>query len=102
VTAVWVTILVLAVATFAIRAAGPVAVGGRELPDHVTRVITLTAPALLAALVITQTLTDASGDPVVDERLAGVAAAGGVMAWRDSILLAGAVAMLVTAGLRAL
>lgn len=101
-TAVWLTILVLAVATFAIRAAGPVAVGGRELPRQVIAVITLTAPALLAALVITQTLTDASGEPVVDERLAGVAAAGGVMAWRDSILLAGAAAMLVTAGLRAL
>ena len=101
-TAVWLTIVILAVATFAIRAAGPVALGGRELPGQLIGVITLTAPALLAALVITQTLTDASGDPVVDERLAGVAAAGGVMAWRDSILLAGAVAMLVTAGLRAL
>jgi branched-subunit amino acid transport protein len=101
-TAVWLTILVLAVATFAIRAAGPVALGGRELPGRLIGVITLTAPALLAALVVTQTLTDATGDPVVDERLAGVAAAGGVMAWRDSILLAGAAAMLVTAGLRAL
>jgi branched-subunit amino acid transport protein len=101
-TAVWVTIIVLALATFAIRAAGPVALGGRELPEPVLRVITLTAPALLAALVVTQTLTDPSGDLVVDERAAGVAAAGGAMAWRDSILLAGATAMVVTAGLRTL
>lgn len=101
-TAVWVTIAVLALATIAIRASGPVALGGRELPDPILRVIALTAPALLAALVITQTLTDASGDPAIDERVAGVAAAGGVMAWRDSILLAGAAAMAVTAGLRAL
>lgn len=100
-TAVWVTIAVLALATIAIRASGPVALGGRELPDPILRVIALTAPALLAALVITQTLTDASGDPAIDERVAGVAAAGGVMAWRDSILLAGAAAMGVTAGLRA-
>ena len=64
--------------------------------------VALAAPALLAALVITQTLTEDSGDLVIDERAAGVAAAGAVMAWRDSIVLAGAIAMGVTAGLRAL
>ena len=101
-TEVWVTIAVLAIATFAIRASGPVALGGRELPESVMRVIVLTAPALLAALVVTQTLTDHSGDPTLDARAAGVAAAGGVMAWRDSILFAGAAAIAVTAGLRAL
>jgi branched-subunit amino acid transport protein len=102
VTEVWVTIAVLAVATFAIRAAGPIAVGGRELPGPVLSVIALVAPALLAALVVTQTLTGESGDLMIDERAAGVAAAGGVMAWRGSILLALAAAVGVTAGLRAL
>lgn len=101
-TEVWITIAVLAVATFAIRAAGPIAVGGRELPGSVIAVISLVAPALLAALVVTQTLTGDAGDPTIDERAAGVAAAGGVMAWRGSILLAIAAAVAVTAGLRAL
>jgi branched-subunit amino acid transport protein len=102
VTEVWITIAVLAVATFAIRAAGPIAVGGRELPGSVIAVISLVAPALLAALVVTQTLTGDSGHPTIDERAAGVAAAGGVMAWRGSILLAIGAAVAVTAGLRAL
>ena len=101
-TEVWITIAALAVATFAIRAAGPIAVGGRELPGSVIAVISLVAPALLAALVVTQTLTGDAGDPTIDERAAGVAAAGGVMAWRSSILLAIAAAVAVTAGLRAL
>ena len=101
-TEAWVTIAVLAVATIAIRAAGPVAVGGRELPDAVIRVIALVAPALLAALVVTQTLEGDGGDLTIDERLAGVAAAGGAMAWRGSVLLALTVAVAVTAGLRAL
>jgi branched-subunit amino acid transport protein len=102
VTEIWITIAVLAVATFAIRAAGPIAVGGRELPGSVIGVIALVAPALLAALVVTQTLTGDSGDLTIDERAAGVAAAGMVMAWRSSILLALAAAVVVTAGLRAL
>jgi uncharacterized membrane protein len=101
-TEVWVTIAVLAVATFAIRASGPVALGGRELPDRVIRVIALVAPALLAALVVTQTLSGEPGQLTVDERAAGVAAAGFAMAWRGSMLGALAVAVVVTAGLRAI
>lgn len=101
--AVWVTIAVLAVATAAIRAAGPLAVGKRELPPSMQRVIALLAPALLAALVVTQTLGDTtSSEVVVDERAAGVAAAGGVLALRGPMLLAIAVAAVVTAALRAL
>jgi branched-subunit amino acid transport protein len=104
VTEAWITIAVLAVATVAIRASGPVALGGRDLPDRLIGVIGLVAPALLAALVVTQTFTD-TGDPndlILDERAAGVAAAGGAMAWRGSVLLALAAAVGVTAGLRAL
>jgi len=39
----WVVILVLAVATFAIKAAGPVAVGGRDLPPGALPVLALVA-----------------------------------------------------------
>ncbi|MEA2273075.1 MAG: hypothetical protein QOI98_1783, partial [Solirubrobacteraceae bacterium] len=51
----WTTIACLAVATAAIKASGPVLLGGRNLPSAAMRVITLLAPALLGALVVTQT-----------------------------------------------
>jgi len=90
-----------AVVTAAIKAAGPVALGGRDLPDWFTGVIVLLAPALLAALVVTQVFAD--GDRLaVDESTAGVAAAG-LVAWRTgSIIGCVVVAAAVTAALRAL
>jgi branched-subunit amino acid transport protein len=97
----WTTVLVLTVATVLIRASGPVILGGRNLPSPARRVVVLLAPALLAALVVTETLSDANG-LVLDERAAGVAAAGLVLLWRDSLLLAMAVAVGVTAVARAL
>ena len=97
----WTTVLVLTVATLLIRASGPVILGGRNLPSPARRVVVLLAPALLAALVVTETLSDANG-LVLDERAAGVAAAGLVLLWRDSLLLAMAVAVGVTAVARAL
>ena len=48
--AIWALIGLCAVVTAAIKAAGPVALGGRELPPWFNGVITLMAPALLAAL----------------------------------------------------
>ena len=98
----WVTIVALAVSTALIRASGPVALGGRDLPHPVMNVIALLAPALLAALVVTQTFTGDPSELVADERAAGVAAAGTVLALRGSILVAMAVAAGATAGLRAL
>jgi branched-subunit amino acid transport protein len=97
----WTTVLVLTLATALIRASGPVLLGGRNLAAPLRRVVVLLAPALLAALVITETLSDADG-LVLDERAAGVAAAGLLLLWRDSLLLAMAVAVVVTATARAL
>jgi hypothetical protein len=51
----------LRVVTFAIKAAGPIALGGRELPDWFARVVTLLAPALLSALVVTQVFAERPG-----------------------------------------
>ena len=99
---VWVTIGVLAVATAAIRAFGPVAVGGRALPDRVMAVIELLVPALLAALVVVETFGAPSGGELeLDERILGVAAAGGVLAAGGTMLPAVTVAALVTALARA-
>lgn len=96
-----VVILGSALVTFAIKAAGPVALGGRELPERFTGIITLLGPALLSALVVTQAL--ANGDRwAIDETTAGVAVAG-VVAWRGgSVVACVIVAAAVTAGLRAL
>ena len=87
------------------RAAGPVLLGGRELPGRVQDVIALLAPALLAALVVVQTLAAPEGGSLaVDERVLGVGAAGLVL-WRGGTALpavAVAVAAIVTAVTRAL
>ncbi len=90
-----------ALVTFAIKAVGPVALGGRELPAWFIGVVGLLAPALLAALVATQALAD--GERLaVGADTAGVAA-GGLVAWRTgSIVACVLVAAAVTAGLRAL
>ena len=97
----WLLIGGCAVVTFAIKAAGPVAFGGRDLPGWFDAVITLMAPALLAALIVTQALAD--GERLhVGADTAGVAAAG-VVVWRGgSIVPAVGLAVVVTAGLRAL
>jgi branched-subunit amino acid transport protein len=90
-----------AVVTAAIKAAGPVALGGRELPLWFTSIVILLAPALLAALVAVAAF--AQGDRLdVGSETAGVAA-GGLVAWTtDSIIGCVLVAAVVTAALRAL
>jgi branched-subunit amino acid transport protein len=90
-----------ALVTFAIKAVGPIALGGRELPGWFTGVVVLLAPALLSALIVTQALAD--GDRLaVGADTAGVAA-GGLVAWRlGSVIGCVVVAAVVTAGLRAL
>jgi branched-subunit amino acid transport protein len=97
----WALIAGCAVVTAIIKAAGPVAFGGRELPPRMAGVIALMAPALLVALVVTQALADGR-QLAVGADTAGVALAG-VVVWRGgSIIAAVAVAVVVTAGLRAL
>ena len=82
----WIVIGVVGAVTMAFKASGPVLLGRRELPPRVTSVVEVLAPAMLAALVVTQTF---GGDHeiVVDERLAGVVA-GGVAVWLRAPLLA--------------
>jgi branched-subunit amino acid transport protein len=89
------------VITAAIKAIGPVALGGRELPTWFTSVVILLSPALLAALVATQAF--ANGDHLaIDADTAGVAA-GGLAIWRTgSIIGCVVLAAAVTAGVRAL
>lgn len=84
-TSTWLVVALVGAGTIAIKAAGPVLLGGRPLPEGLTGVVELLAPAVLGALVAVQTLGDAQA-LVIDERLIGVAAAG-IALWRKAPLL---------------
>jgi uncharacterized membrane protein len=101
VTAVWLTIVLVAVASATLKGAGPLLLGDRRLGPRATAVIALLAPALLTALVLVDTVT-AGRRLVVDARLAGVAAAGVALLLRAPVLLVLAVAVATTALLRLL
>jgi len=98
--AVWWTIGALALATAAIKAAGPVLLGGRELPAPTASVIALLAPALLAALVVAETFGH-DGRLSVDPRAAGLAAAAMALALRAGVVTVIVVAAVATALTRA-
>jgi len=98
---VWLLVGVVGLATMAIKASGPLLVGGGGLPAGLARLTDLLAPALLAALVATQALT-ADERLVLDERAAGLVAAAVAVALRAPVLVAVAVAAVATGSLRAL
>ena len=73
-TEAWIVVGLVGAATVALKSVGPVVLGGRPLPDHLTGVVSLLAPALLAALVVTQ-VVGGDREIVLDARLVGLAAA---------------------------
>jgi branched-subunit amino acid transport protein len=97
---VWIAIGVMTVVSFCIKAAGPVALGGRDLPRWAERLIVLLPAALLSALVVVQTVADGKA-LVLDARAAGLAAALVAVALRASVLIVLLVAAVTAAGLRA-
>jgi branched-subunit amino acid transport protein len=72
----------LAVGTYGLKAAAPVLLGGRQLPERVARVAQLLPAALLGALVVVSTVSDDAALHV-DARLVGVGAAS-VALWRKA------------------
>ncbi|MEX1271052.1 MAG: AzlD domain-containing protein [Acidimicrobiia bacterium] len=66
-----IVLVVLGLGTYALKAAGPVLIGGRRLPAWMNRLTDLAPAALLAGLVATSTFAR-SGTLVVDARLAGL------------------------------
>ena len=95
----WIEVIVVGVFTVLFKAAGPVFLGRRQLPARVDAVVALIGPVMLTALVVTQTF---GGDEevAVDARVPGVAAAA-VAIWRGApIVLAMAIAAVVTAVIR--
>ena len=97
----WGLIAGCALITAVIKGAGPVALGGRELPAWFSSIVELMAPALFAALVVTQVLANGR-ELAVGADTAGVALAG-VAAWRGaSVITVVTVAAVTAAALRAL
>ena len=97
-TDVWITIGVLTVAAALTRAAGPVMLGGRDLPAPFRGVIGLVAPAILAALVVVQTLGAPEGGAYeIDARVLGVGAAAIALSRGAQMLAVVAIATIVTA-----
>ena len=96
---VWTIVAIVGVATVAFRAAGPVLLGGRKLPPRLAGPIDLLAPAVLAALVVTQ-LVGGDRELVFDERLVGIAAAALAIVLRAPIVVVIVVAAATTALVR--
>jgi branched chain amino acid efflux pump len=96
VTAVWVTIAALALATAALKLAGPLALGGRPLPVRALSVVELLASALLAALVVVETFGNGRS-LTIDARVLGVAFAAVLLTRRAPMIVVVLGAAAVTA-----
>jgi branched-subunit amino acid transport protein len=73
--AAWLTIILLALGTFLIKAAGPLILGERELPERLRNLIALLVPALLAALIVTEVFGGDDRKLHLDFRLVGLGVA---------------------------
>ena len=90
----WTAVLIVGAGTIVLKSVGPVGVAHRRLPARVDQLLELIAPAILAALVVTETF--ASGRSLVlDARLAGLAAGIVAVVFRAplwAVVIAGAAA----------
>lgn len=93
--------MTLGVGTYALKAAGPLVLGGRAIPDWLGRLSRLAPGALLASLIAVSALVENS-HVVVDARLAGLAAAAVALRMKAPFAVVVLVAAAVTAGIRAL
>lgn len=99
-TGIWVTVAVLALATAALKLAGPLALGGRPMRPRALIVVELLASALLAALVVVETFGQGRS-LTLDARALGVAFAAGAL-WRRApmtVVVLGAAAVTAAARL---
>lgn len=100
--AVWITVAGLIVTTAAIKAVGPLLFGGRSLTRPLARIIPRLPSALLAALVLTETVDGPHRSVVIDARSAGLAVAAVALALRAPLIGVVLLAAAATALLRAL
>jgi Branched-chain amino acid transport protein (AzlD) len=100
VTAIWVVVASLALATAALKLAGPLVLGGRPLHPKALNVVELLASALLAALVVVETFGKGRS-LVIDARVLGAAFAV-IAVWRRApmiVVVVGAAAVTAVARL---
>ncbi len=95
----WWTVLIIAAGSYGFKAAGWFGLGRILSGPRMQNIAGLLPPALLAALVVTQTFAVNTNQLVIDERLAGVAV-GAFAAWRNApfwlvVTLAGATTALL-------
>ncbi len=93
---VWIAVLLVGAGTVIFKSAGPVLIGGHELPTRAVQLVGALAPALLAAFVVTGTFAT-NQDLVLDERALGLGAAAICIALRAPLLAAVVAAAAVTA-----
>jgi hypothetical protein len=99
-TVAWITVGLLAVGTVAIKAAGPLALGTRDLPPRLEGVVARLAPSLLAALVVVDTF-GRDHTLVIDETAVGLAAAAAALLARLPMFAVVVIAAATTAAARA-
>ena len=99
-TAVWATVVALAIATAVLKLVGPLLLGGRALPPGAMGIVELLASALLAALVVVETFGQGRS-LTLDARALGVAFAAVALRLRVPLTVAVLGAAAVTAVARA-
>jgi Branched-chain amino acid transport protein (AzlD) len=97
----WWAIGITALGTYAMKAAGPVLVGARVMPERLQRLFALISLALLGALIAVTTATVGTS-LTLDARAAGLGAAGVAILLRAPFVVVVVVAAVVAAGLRLL
>lgn len=97
---VWLAVIIVGSGAIMMKAIGPVAVGGRQLPERAMLLVGALAPALLAAFVVTNTFGQGRS-LVLDARALGLLAASVCIALRAPLLVSIVVAAAVTAIARA-
>lgn len=93
---VWLSVLAVTVISWLMKASGPLVIGRRKLPPAAIRVTALTAPVLLAGLIV----TELGGKELDWTQLVGVGAAGALALAKVPMLLAVGAAIVVTAMVR--
>jgi branched-subunit amino acid transport protein len=93
----WGVLLALGAVSYALKAAGPLVIGGRQLGPQFRRTLDLVAVPLLAALILDQTVGDGHRI-VIDARLPALAVAA-VLVWRRAPFLVVVLAAAATAAL---
>ena len=93
----WAAILALAAASYALKALGAVLVGDREIRAPVRAVLDLAPVPLLAALILTQTIST-DGAYAADARLPALGVAA-LLVWRRAPFLVVVLAAAATAAL---